>query len=135
MDVNSSTGLIVRLIGVYDADATLRGELAYWIGARLGRAHCGLCDITHGIVRERPDWQQCRDGLPVPFDLYHRDDQPANVRQATKGRAPAVVAETAVAMVELLAKVEVDACSGSPHRLTAAIEAAVGRRGLHWTGR
>ena len=28
------TRRIVRLIGVYDADATMRGELAYWVGAR-----------------------------------------------------------------------------------------------------
>ena len=42
---------IVRLIGVYDANGTLSGELAYWIGARLGRRHCSLCDITHGSVR------------------------------------------------------------------------------------
>lgn len=136
MDVNASAGtLIVRLIGVDDADATLRGELTYWIGARLGRAHCGLCDVTHGIVRERADWQQCRDGLPVPFDTYHRDDQPANVRQASQGSAPAVVAETAAGMVEVLAKAEIDACAGSPKRLAAAIGAAVERRGLQWTGR
>jgi hypothetical protein len=27
--------------------------LSSFIGARLGRAHCALCDITHGLVRER----------------------------------------------------------------------------------
>jgi hypothetical protein len=33
------------LIGVYAADGTVTGELAYFVGARLGRAHCALCDI------------------------------------------------------------------------------------------
>ncbi len=42
---------VVRLIGVYDADGTLRGELGYWVGARLGRRHCSLCDITHALRR------------------------------------------------------------------------------------
>jgi hypothetical protein len=42
-----------RLVGVYDADGTLRGEVGYWVGARLGRAHCALCDITHSPIRER----------------------------------------------------------------------------------
>ena len=63
---------IVRLVGVYDADATFRGELSYWVGARLGRRHCALCDITHGTVRERPEWAACRTGLPIPFDTFHR---------------------------------------------------------------
>ena len=70
------TQRIVRLVGVYDADSTLRGELAYWVGARLGRRHCSLCDITHGSVRQRPEWKTCRAELPVPFDTFHRNDQP-----------------------------------------------------------
>lgn len=39
-----------RLVGVYDADGTVLGELSYFVKARLGRAHCSLCDITHGVV-------------------------------------------------------------------------------------
>lgn len=81
-----------RLIGVYDADGTWRGELAYWIGARLGRRHCSLCDITHGSVRARPEWVACKAGLPVEFVTFHRNDQPDEVRAAAGGRAPAVVA-------------------------------------------
>lgn len=54
-----------ELIGVYDADGTLVGEVRYWIGARLGRTHCGLCEITHGLFTERADWRQCRDQLDV----------------------------------------------------------------------
>ncbi len=38
---------VTTLFGVYDADATLWGEMSYWVGARLGVRHCGLCDITH----------------------------------------------------------------------------------------
>ena len=56
---------IVRLIGVYDANGTLRGEIAYWIGARLGRRHCSLCEVTHGLFAVKGDWKRCRDGLPV----------------------------------------------------------------------
>ena len=46
-----------ELIGVYDADGTLLGEARYWIGARLGRTHCSLCEITHGLFTERADWR------------------------------------------------------------------------------
>ena len=46
---------VVRFVGVYNAEGTLRGEVAYWIGARLGLGHCALCDITHGVFTVRAD--------------------------------------------------------------------------------
>lgn len=61
-----------EFIGVYDADGTLLGEARYWIGARLGRTHCALCEITHGLVTERADWRACRDQLDVGFRTYRR---------------------------------------------------------------
>lgn len=123
---------IIRLIGVYDADGTVRGELWYWVGARLGRAHCALCDITHGSVRERTDWKQCRAALPVLFDTYHRNDQPDPVRTAIDGQVPVVVAETTAGIVMLLGPAELDRCDGQVQRLTEAIERAVNDHGLRW---
>ena len=124
--------IIVRLVGVYDADSTLRGELSYWIGARLGRRHCSLCEITHGSVRRRPEWKTCQEGLPVPFDTYHRNDQPDAVRLAFGGDAPIVVAVTDTGHELLLATQDLDACDGSIDRLVEAIEASVARLELTW---
>ncbi len=123
---------IRRLIGVYNAEGTLRGELTYWVGKRLGRVHCALCDITHGSVRERSDWQHCRDGLPVPFDAYHRDDQPAAVRSATGDNAPAVLAETSEGVVVLLGADELELCGKSPQRLVDALTIAAADHHLDW---
>jgi len=126
------TPTIIGLCGVYDADSTLRGELAYWVGARLGRRHCSLCEITHGSVRARPEWKVCRAALPVPFDTFHRDDQPESVRIAAGGRAPVVVAHTDSGHVLLLDPGDLDACDGSIDRLVVAIERSVTRLGLAW---
>ena len=127
-----STGEIVRLIGVYDADSTFRGELSYWISARLGRAHCALCDITHGLLRQRPEWSACRSTLPVPFDTYHRDDQPEAVRAAIGDRAPAVAAETVGGIVRLLGPTEIAECRGSIDALVEAIEQRIASDHLTW---
>lgn len=129
------TRRIVRLVGVYNADSTLRGELAYWVGARLGRRHCSLCEITHGSVRQRPDWKACRAELPVSFNTYHRNDQPTAIRAAANGRAPVIVAETDTDAVLLLAPDDLDACNGSIDRLVEAIEHAAARLELTWTTR
>ena len=123
---------IIRLVGVYDADSTLRGELAYWVGARLGRRHCSLCDITHGSIRQRPEWTACQVGLPVPFDTFHRDDQPDAIRAAAGSQAPAVVAETDTGHLLLLTARDLDACDGSTDRLVDAIEQAATSVGLMW---
>jgi len=126
------TRRIVRLVGVYDADSTLRGELAYWVGASLGRRHCSLCEITHGSVRQRPGWKACQAGLPVPFDTFHRNDQPDPIRTASGGQAPVVVAETDTGPVLLLAPGDLEACHGSIERLVEAIEQCAVRLGLTW---
>ncbi len=127
------TQRIVRLVGVYDADSTMLGELTYWVGARLGRRHCSLCAITHGSVRQRPEWKTCQAGLPVPFDTYHRNDQPAPIRTAAGRQAPVVVAETDTGHVLLLASADLEACDGSIDRLVDAIERSAVRLGLTWT--
>lgn len=131
-DAGTTGAEIRRLVGVYDADGTLRGELTYWVGARLGRAHCALCDITHGSVREKDEWKTCKVGLPVAFDTYHRNDQPDDVRAAVAGTYPAVLADTDRGPILLLGPTELDACQASPERLAEAIEAAVALHRLSW---
>ena len=126
---------IRRLVGVYDADHTLWGELRYFVGARLGRSHCALCDITHGLVRERDDWKEGRARLGAPFVTFHRDDQPPEIRDATAGVVPVVVAETSSGPMTLLGPADLDACAGSPEQLVAAVRAAVERAGLDWPDR
>lgn len=128
----SDPSVIQRLVGVYDADGTIRGEIGYWIGARLGRTHCALCDITHSSVRERADWKRCRAGFPVPFDVYHRNDQPPEVRSTPGAGPPCVVAETAHGFTVLLDGAALEGCDGSPDALADAIDRALVDAGLTW---
>lgn len=115
--------MITRLIGVYDADGSVRGEVSYFVGARLGRAHCALCDITHGLLRERSEWGALRDSLPVPFETYHRDDQPDAVRRLGAS-LPVVVAEHDDGTYAVVADAAaLEACDGSVERLAALLQA------------
>ncbi len=123
---------IVRLIGVYDAEGTLRGEIAYWIGARLGRRHCSLCDVTHGTFTEKGDWKRCRSSLPVRFETFHRDDQPDVVRAASGNQAPVITAELADDFVVLMTDARIRLAQGDPLRLVAMIEESMAESGLVW---
>ncbi len=120
-----------RLVGVYDADGTVLGEVSYFVKARLGRAHCALCDITHGLVRERDEWRSARRALPVEFVTYHRDDQPDEVRAVTAGLLPSVVAELdGGGVVLVLDADQLAACGGEPGVLIERVRSAAADAGL-----
>ena len=124
--------MIDRLIGVYHANGSLRGELAYLVGKVVGRSHCALCDITHGTVRRRPSFDACVAALPVPFDLVHLDERTEEVAVASEGRTPCVLAHTDQGLVLLLGPEDLAACAGDPDRLRTAIEGAADAASLTW---
>jgi len=115
---------VVEYVGVYDADATIVGEVSYWLGARLGVRHCGLCDVTHGTFRPRADWARAAATLDVPFVAFHRNDAPDDVRAVAAGAYPVVLARTANSLRVIVDAAALDACAGSPEALVAAIRAA-----------
>lgn len=107
---------IQELIGVYDADSTLIGEISYWIGARLGKRHCSLCELTHGLFTKKSEWTDCSRNLAVPFNTYHRNDAPTDVRDAAAGRYPIVLARTSTGVSTVLAPAEIGQFGGSTGR-------------------
>lgn len=115
-----------KLIGVYDADATLWGELSYWVGARFGVRHCSLCDITHLLFREKSQWLECQGKLNtelgVEFEAFHRNDQPEDARKCINGNYPAVVLRIAEGEVSLfMSASEIATCGASPEQFVAEI--------------
>ncbi len=130
MEPAPPTTPVERLVGVYHADGTLLGELRYWFGARLGRAHCALCDITHGTFRAKPEWVEGRDGLGMRFETVHLDERDAALVAATDGATPCVVALTADGWVELLGPDELEALHGDVAALFLAVRARAADLGL-----
>jgi len=114
---------VSELIGVYDADGTVWGEVSYWVGARFGMRHCSLCDITHGTFREKSEWRESREELGIKFLTFHRDDQPNDVREFLEGRYPAVVLRDGHGVLSLLMNSEhIADCGHSPERFIAEIQ-------------
>jgi len=116
------------LWGVYHANGGLVGELTYVIGKLCGTAHCGLCDITHGSVRVKPEWKTLEASLGMPFKLVHLNEQPPRLAELTGGSTPCVVGESEEGLAVLLGPGDLEACDGSVEcfgeRLGEAIEAA-----------
>ena len=118
---------VQELIGVYDADGTLWGEVRYVVGSRLGRTHCSLCDITHGSLGEKRAWKACRADLAVPFTAVHRDEMSSDVAAVVGSTLPAVVGRTSDGAVLLLGPDQLEACDGRPEALVEALRAALSR--------
>ncbi len=117
---------ITELIGVYDADATLIGELSYWVGARLGVRHCSLCDITHSLFRTKSNWlevvKKLESEFGILFKAYHRNDQPADIRKALAGTYPGVIARNESNELQLfMTESEIKDCGKSPEVFLDAI--------------
>lgn len=123
---------IQRIVGVYDADGGLRGELAYLAGKLSGR-HCSLCDITHSPLRRRRAWDEYVATLPVPFEVVHRNERSADVQSATEGHEPCVVAETSDGGVTMLLDSAALESARDVSGLARALQEAMVQRGLSWT--
>ena len=115
---------IERLVGVYDADGTVFGELAYVVGHLLGRRSCALCEITHGSVKRRPEFDEAAATLGVPFDLLHRDERSPALATLTDGALPCVVAEGDGEQRVLVDRVALAACGKDPAALVDVIRSA-----------
>ena len=122
---------IQRIVGVYDADGGLRGELAYLAG-KLGGRHCSLCDITHSPVRRRQAWDDYVATLPVPFAVVHRNERSAAVHSATDGQEPCVVAETTDGSVVMLLDAAALESARDVDGLAASLREAMARQGMEW---
>ena len=119
---------MTALTGVYHAEGSLLGELRYVAGTILGGAHCSLCEITHGRLREKASWRAARDRLPVPFTAVHLDERSPQEAAASDGRTPCVLAHTASGIELLLDAGQLDDCGGDPGALVRAIETTLGAR-------
>ncbi|MBL0747092.1 hypothetical protein [Nocardioides baculatus] len=109
---------ITGLVGVYDADGGLLGEAAYVWGKVRGTRHCSLCDITHGTLRRKPEWDRMVAELGTPVDLVHLNEMPPDVRAAVaECGAPVVLARTVDGVQPLVRADELDDLHGSVDRL------------------
>ena len=116
---------ITEFIGVYDADSTLIGEVSYWIGARLGRTHCSLCELTHGLFTQKTEWKNCSMNLSVPFTTYHRNDAPDEITECAAGMYPVVIARSPEGLSVILDRVGLESFGRDTNRFGAWLRDAV----------
>lgn len=81
----------MKVVGIYNADGGLSGELRYVLDKLLGRSDCVLCDLTHGwSAFGKRSWREACRTSPIPIEMIHRDKaSPSQLIAA--GSLPAVL--------------------------------------------
>ena len=83
------------LIGVYNADGGLVGELSYFFGHLFGIKSCSLCDITHSAVKKKGAFKSFESSLGkkhgIKMRLVHMNERTEAELAASKGREPCVL--------------------------------------------
>jgi len=89
----------IRLIGVYNADGGVVGELKYFFGHLIGIAKCELCDVTHSPIRKKASFDQLtktfKAEFGLDFALKHLNERTEAETRASAGKEPCVLAEYA----------------------------------------
>ncbi len=113
-----------QVIGLYNADSSIIGELKYAFNKLAGSGGCALCDITHGINPfGRSEWRAaCQSSLRT-VQWLHRDEAEAPLDQLT---LPCVIELTDQGDIRvLLDRRRLMACNGSIERFIEALSQAL----------
>ena len=117
--------VVDRILGVYNADSGLVGELRYIVGHLLGTVSCALCDITHSPIRRKREWDALVADLGVRVDLRHLNELDEREAAAVGERAPIVLVERDGMLSPLLDTAQLDALDGSVSAFGVAVRAAL----------
>lgn len=117
--------MVDRILGVYNANGGLVGEVRYIVGHLLGTVSCALCDITHSPVRRKREWDSLVAELGVRVDLRHLNELDEREREAVGHTAPVVLVERNGMLSPLLDAAQLDALDGSVSEFGRAVRAAL----------
>ena len=112
--------MVDKLVGIYNANGSLTGEIAFLFGKFTGRTECALCDITHGPFKKKTAFSRAQQTLGVPFEILHLDELDSTL-YSFKDSAHCVVAVRGSECSILLSKAELELCDSDIDRFFDAI--------------
>jgi hypothetical protein len=107
-------------VGIYNAEGSLSGEVAYFLGKLAGTRHCALCDITHGIIREKSTFIEAKSNLAIPFETLHLDELDETMSEFAKDAA-CILALSQGKPSLLISTIELESCKGDSAELFGLI--------------
>ena len=91
------TNIRGTLIGVYNADGGIIGELSYFFGHLIGVRSCTLCDISHSPIMKKSSFKALEQHLllehGIRVRMIHLNERNQRELKASEGRVPCMLLE------------------------------------------
>ena len=116
---------MTHIVGVYNADGSILGELKFAVSKVIGRNDCGLCDLTHGWNPfGKPSWKSACSASSIEIELLHQDELTEGQREAA-GDLPAVIVGNGGAWQKIMAASDIITFHGNASGFLTHIESLV----------
>ena len=112
---------MIEVVGVYNAEGSISGELRYVLNKLRGRGSCGLCDITHGwSPRMKRSWREACARSELKVTLLHLDELDDEQRAALSA-VPVFIQSREGRWITLMEASDIERYRGEPDRLLTAL--------------
>jgi hypothetical protein len=120
------TNIRGTLIGVYNADGGIVGELTYFFGHLIGVRNCTLCDISHSPIMKKSSFKALEQHLlaehRIRVRMIHLNERNQRELKASEGREPCMLLEYPDQSISMfLDSTDLKALSGSVSSLKILI--------------
>tara|TARA_B110000444_G_C18514979_1_gene443984 strand:+ start:66 stop:440 length:375 start_codon:yes stop_codon:yes gene_type:complete len=114
--------IIKKIICIYNANGTLKGELKYIYNKLFKNIKCSMCEITHNTFMFKKKWDERCSGFNYKIECLHLDELPKDIKELVTDNAPCVVAQTNSSNIILLKNNELVKIDGSVDLFFNALE-------------
>jgi hypothetical protein len=120
------TSIRGTLIGVYNADGGIVGELTYVFGHLIGVRSCSLCDISHSPIKKKSSFKELEQHLlsvhGILVKMIHLNERNEREQKASEGQEPCMLLEYPDQSISMfLDSTDLKALSGSVSSLKRLI--------------
>ena len=116
---------MTQVVGIYNADGSVTGEIAYAASKLTGRGSCELCDVTHGWNPfGRREWKTALQQSDLDITFIHRDEALPE-QLAAAGQLPSIIALSDDGWHVIMTPSDFAAFKAEPGGLIAEIERRV----------
>lgn len=114
------------LIGIYNADGGIVGELTYFFGHLIGVRSCTLCAISHSPIMKKSSFKELEKHLlaehGILVRMIHLNERNEREHKASAGREPCMLLEYPDETISMfLDSTDLNALSGSVSSLKKLI--------------